>query len=149
MNTKHKGVKKRDFISLPVGILIVIILIYMLYINLHGIIPNSLWVSTTEKLDSDLVCMVNNMYMGKKQIEIEINEKAYYGCCEMCKITLTTDSTSRFAKDPYTGETVDKAVAYIVLRSKRSDLVHYFKSKENFEKYIQNADLKSGKDETR
>lgn len=136
MKNKLKKKTKRDYYSLPIGILVAALLVYGLYVNLRGVFPNSIWISTTERLDQGLVCMVNNAYVGKEQIEIVVEGKKYYGCCEMCKVTLNTDSTSRYATDPLTGERVDKAVAYIVLRSKKSDLVHYFKSKENFEQYL-------------
>jgi hypothetical protein len=136
MKSKNKKRKKRDYLSLPIGIFFAIIIAYMLMANIGGILPKSIWVSSQKQLDQDLVCMVNNAYVGKKQIEVIVDRKTYYGCCEMCKVTLKTDSTSRYATDPLTGERVDKAVAYIVLRSKKSDLVHYFKSKENFEQYL-------------
>jgi hypothetical protein len=141
MKSKNKNrKKKRDYVSIPISILFVTVIIYMLFTNISGVFPNSFWISTKKQLEPDLVCMVNNAYMGKKQIEVVVDEKKYYGCCEMCKVTLNSDSSSRYATDPFTGEIVDKSEAFIFLKAKKGDLVQYFKSKENFEKYLQNKD---------
>ena len=137
MKRRKKAKKKIDFLSIIIGLGVSGILIYSLVGNIRNNVPNSLWISTTEQLEPNLVCMVNNTYVGKEQIEIIVDDKAYYGCCEMCKQTLNQDSTSRYAKDPLTKEVVNKADAFIVLRSKENDLVHYFKSKENFEQFLQ------------
>lgn len=32
---------------------------------------------------NNLVCMVNDAYMGKEQIEVPFEGKMYYGCCNM------------------------------------------------------------------
>ncbi len=46
---------------------------------------------TVEGLPKDLVCMVNDAYMGKKQLPIKFEGRMYYGCCEMCvKISCPT-----------------------------------------------------------
>ncbi len=82
----------------------------------------------------DLVCMVNNAYMGKNQIEVPVDGKMYYGCCEMCVGRLNEDASSRMATDPYSGEEVDKAEAFIVIANENGK-VDYFKSRENFEAY--------------
>ena len=79
------------------------------------------------------VCMVNDAAMGKPQIPIVIDEKTYYGCCEMCKQRLAQDEAVRFAVDPVTGEKVDKAKAVIGERPDGSVL--YFASAETFERY--------------
>ncbi|REC63409.1 hypothetical protein DRF65_04740 [Chryseobacterium pennae] len=84
---------------------------------------------------SETVCMVNNAYMGKKQIEVPHNGKMYYGCCEMCVKRIPSDKTAREAIDPYTGKTVDKADAYIVMISDEGE-VAYFENEENYKKFI-------------
>lgn len=93
--------------------------------------------SSTEsfQLQNELVCMVNNTYMGIPQIPVTVGEKTYYGCCEDCKKKLRESDVFRIAKDPYTGEIVDKADAFIVRKSNNSPEVYYFKSKENFEDF--------------
>jgi len=86
------------------------------------------------QVPKDLVCMVNNAYMGKTQIPVPVNGKTYYGCCEMCVGTLNNDETARIATDPFSGKPIDKTEAYIVLVKKEGD-VAYFESKENYLSY--------------
>lgn len=54
-----------------------------------------------EPVSHNLVCMVNNMYMGNKQIAVPVSNKTYYGCCQKCVKDLNTDESTRFAVDPY------------------------------------------------
>lgn len=87
------------------------------------------------QLKNELVCMVNNTYMGIPQIPVVVGEKTYYGCCEDCKKKLGDSDVYRFAQDPYTGEKVDKSEAYIVRKSNNSPEVYYFKSEANYVAY--------------
>jgi YHS domain-containing protein len=80
------------------------------------------------------VCMVNDAYMAKDQIPVPVNDKTYYGCCQMCVKTLNEQETARIGTDPLTGEKVDKTEAYIVLL-KDDGTVGYFKSEENYMTY--------------
>ncbi|WP_445735926.1 hypothetical protein [Mariniflexile sp.] len=86
------------------------------------------------QVPNEMVCMVNDAYMGKPQIPVPVNGKTYYGCCQMCVGTLNNNQTARTAKDPFSGKSVDKTEAYIVLVKKEGD-VAYFESKENYLKY--------------
>tara|TARA_R110002050_G_scaffold200990_2_gene336063 strand:- start:398 stop:826 length:429 start_codon:yes stop_codon:yes gene_type:complete len=86
------------------------------------------------QVPNKLVCMVNNAYMGKPQMPVPVNGKTYYGCCQMCVGTLNNNETARTAIDPFSGKSVDKTEAYIVLVKKEGD-VAYFESKENYLKY--------------
>ncbi|MEE6127783.1 hypothetical protein V2E39_10350 [Chryseobacterium arthrosphaerae] len=88
-----------------------------------------------DQVPNETVCMVNNAYMGKKQIEVPHNGKIYYGCCEMCVERIPKDQTVREAVDPYTGKTVDKADAYIVMISDGGE-VAYFENEENYKKFL-------------
>lgn len=94
---------------------------------------------TDDGLPKDLVCMVNNAYMGgKKQFPVEFENKMYYGCCEMCVKTIQNERQVRYATDPVTGEEVDKSKTFIALKSGSSNGdVLYFASKENYKKYKQ------------
>jgi YHS domain-containing protein len=89
--------------------------------------------SLTLVVDSSQVCMVNNQFMGRQQIPVEVEGKTYFGCCEMCKGRLAKDPSSRSAKDPVSGELVDKANA--VIAKKANGEVLYFKNNETFERY--------------
>src|SRR5688572_17328234 len=76
---------------------------------------NNLSKQPVAELSKDQVCMVNNAYMGKKQIPVAYDNKTYYGCCQMCVEKIKTNKAVRYATDPYTGKEVDKASAFIAL----------------------------------
>lgn len=88
-----------------------------------------------DAVPSDLVCMVNDAYMGNKQLEVEVEGKMYYGCCEMCKTRIPQDATVRAAIDPYSLKSVDKATAYIVIIGNNGE-VAYFENEENYSKFV-------------
>src|SRR5690554_3931710 len=84
---------------------------------------------------NDLVCMVNNEYMGKKQFEVEFEGKTYYGCCQMCKERIPKDESVRVAIDPLSKKQVDKATALIAVTDDRGE-VSYFENKATYTNYI-------------
>lgn len=86
----------------------------------------------------ELVCMVNDAFMGKEQLKVEHEGKVYYGCCAMCQSRIPEDETVRVAKDPFTLETVDKADAYIVMIGDNGE-VAYFKNEANYQQFIAEA----------
>ncbi len=88
------------------------------------------------RLENSFVCMMNNKFMGKEQIPVEVGGKIYYGCCEGCKVTLRDDPSARVSLDPYTGKEVDKADAYIVKKPNGSDEVLYFESEKTYENFL-------------
>lgn len=85
------------------------------------------------RVEPSLVCMVNNQFMGKPQIPVDVGGKTYFGCCEMCKARLANDPAARTAVDPTTGAKVDKAVAVIGRDS--AGAVHYFENEANLMRY--------------
>lgn len=93
-----------------------------------------------DAVPSDLVCMVNDAYMGNKQLEVEHEGKMYYGCCEMCKTRIPQDATVRAAVDPYSLKSVDKAVAYIVIIGNNGE-VAYFENEDNYKKFVAEGKL--------
>lgn len=88
-----------------------------------------------EQVPNDLVCMVNNAFMGKAQIPVPVNGKTYYGCCEMCVYRLNKEVNSRMATDPFSGKPVDKSEAYIVLQKANGE-VAYFESEANYHAFV-------------
>ncbi|MBD1422305.1 hypothetical protein [Sphingobacterium chuzhouense] len=82
-----------------------------------------------------LVCMVNDAYMGKQQLEVPFEGKMYYGCCKMCQERIPKDGTVRYAIDPHTLERVDKATAYIVMISDGGE-VAYFENEDNYKRFV-------------
>jgi YHS domain-containing protein len=89
-----------------------------------------------DQLPNELVCMVNNAYMGKLQIPVKVMDRTYYGCCEMCKAKLNEDESARTSRDPFSGKMVNKSEAYIVLLSTQGE-VAYFESEESYRDFIQ------------
>lgn len=83
----------------------------------------------------DEVCMVNNAFMGKKQIEVNFNGKVYYGCCEMCQKRIPDDETARIAIDPVSKKEVDKADAIIAITGDKGE-VAYFVNKTNYKAFF-------------
>ncbi len=83
--------------------------------------------------DPSLVCMVNDMEMGKEQIPVVVEGRTYYGCCAMCKDRLARDKSARTAVDPVSAKPVDKATA--VIGRKPDGSVLYFETAANLEKY--------------
>lgn len=71
--------------------------------------------------------------MGRDQIPVSVDGKAYYGCCANCKDKLERQDSARTARDPVTGTRVDKAGAVIA----RNDAgkVLYFESEQTFAQY--------------
>jgi len=93
-------------------------------------------VNINNRLPEELVCLVNDAYMGIKQFPVPVGNKIYYGCCEMCVDKLQGSDEFRYGIDPFSKEKVDKVGAYIVRQAEDNYSVFYFKSKENHEKYM-------------
>ena len=91
---------------------------------------------TVTEVDSKYVCMVTNKLFPNVQIPVEVADKTYYGCCEMCKAQLANKPEKRIATDPVSGKTVDKSDA--VIGAAPNGNVYYFESKENLESFAKN-----------
>jgi YHS domain-containing protein len=83
--------------------------------------------------DPSQVCMVNNQFMGKPQIPVEVAGKTYFGCCAMCKEKLEKEASARTALDPVSGEPVDKASALIARNE--AGKVFYFANEGTLARY--------------
>ena len=94
-------------------------------------------VNENEQIPRELVCMVNDAFMGVEQIPVEAEGKTYYGCCQMCKSKIQENSDNvRYATDPFSGEKVNKAIAFITLRPGQDKGVYYFISEKNMRSYF-------------
>ncbi|MGU9939157.1 hypothetical protein ACNFNZ_11355 [Empedobacter brevis] len=89
-----------------------------------------------ENVPNNMVCMVNDAYMGKQQIEVAFEGKMYYGCCKMCKEKIPKDEKVRYATDPHSLKKISKADAYIVMIGD-NDEVAYFENKENYHLFLE------------
>ena len=85
------------------------------------------------RAEPQLVCMVNDRLFDKQQIPVEVENRTYYGCCQMCKQALTERPELRAANDPVSGKPVDKAKAVIGALADGSVL--YFESEKTFAEY--------------
>lgn len=83
--------------------------------------------------DRSQVCMVNDQFMGRPQIPVEVDGRTYYGCCEMCKGRLARDASSRTATDPVSKRVVDKSQALIARNE--NGAVTYFENEASFKAY--------------
>jgi YHS domain-containing protein len=88
-------------------------------------------------VDPSQVCMVNNQFMGKPQIPVEVSGKTYYGCCEMCKGKLLNDAAARTAIDPASKREVDKASA-VIAKNEAGDVL-YFENEANLATYLRST----------
>lgn len=95
--------------------------------------PSTVATAGLRRVSTETVCMVNDQVFEREQIPVVVEEKTYYGCCEMCEQRLAQDPASRTATDPVSGEPVDKATAVIAARPDGSVL--YFASEENLKAY--------------
>jgi YHS domain-containing protein len=86
-----------------------------------------------QRVEPQKVCMVNDTVFQRDQIPVQVDGRTYYGCCEMCKGRLGTDAAIRSAKDPVSGQTVDKAKA--VIGATPDGKVLYFESEKTFSSY--------------
>lgn len=89
------------------------------------------------RVEAKKVCMINEQYMEKDQIPVEVDGRTYYGCCAMCKKQLEEKVETRFAVDPVSKKPVDKA--YAVIGADETGQVYYFENEENFKKYNEKA----------
>ena len=83
--------------------------------------------------DPSQVCMVNDQFMGRAQIAVVVDGRTYYGCCPDCKRKLEQLPETRIARDPVTGEDVDKANALMVYDA--SGKVLYFANEQTLQRY--------------
>lgn len=88
-----------------------------------------------KNVPNNLVCMVNDLYMGKEQIEVPFEGKMYYGCCNMCKEKIPKNEAARYATDPHSLKKISKADAYIVVIGNNNE-VAYFESEGNYQQFL-------------
>lgn len=88
-----------------------------------------------KQVPNNLVCMVNDAYMGKQQIEVPFEGKMYYGCCKMCQERIHKEESVRYAIDPHSLKKISKADAYIVVIG-NNDEVAYFENEENYKQLL-------------
>lgn len=93
-----------------------------------------------DHVPNNMVCMVNNIYMGEPQPEVSFEGKTYYVSCEPCQGRISKEKAVRTAIDLYTLKAVNKADAYIVLIGDHGE-VAYFENEQNYKALIAKSDL--------
>ncbi len=111
-------------------IIIAIFLVFIMGCTTTGMVTEEAKLSIIE---SKYVCMVNDDAYTTEQIPVEVDGKTYYGCCMGCKAKLENDPSIRFAIDPVSGSSVDKATAIIGVDL--FNTVYYFENLENLNAY--------------
>lgn len=90
-----------------------------------------------KQVEPQYVCMITNQLYDKVQIPVVVEDKTYYGCCQMCEAKLKEDPLSRMAVDPVSGKEVDKSTA--VIGASPDGKVYYFESLEDMTAYGKTA----------
>jgi hypothetical protein len=121
---------------LYISIIIVVVSGFLILMNKSLLNYSFETTDSNISLQTELVCMVNDAYMGIKQFPVSVDNKMYYGCCEQCVDKIKYNENIRYTKDPFTGDKVDKALAFIVMKSEADRSVYYFKSKDNYLQYL-------------
>ncbi len=95
--------------------------------------------STNQKFEivpNEKVCMVNDRFMGIKQIPIEVEGITYFGCCPDCVKKLQENLNGvRYSNDPVSGEKVDKASA-VIIKNNEDGMVQYFGSEASANQFL-------------
>lgn len=96
------------------------------------------------KVRPEQVNMAINHFEGKKQHEIKIDGKTYYGSGKSYAYNISTNNSVRCSRDPFTGKSVDKSQALIYADA--SGRAFYFESEDTYRGFLNLYDrIASGK----
>lgn len=85
------------------------------------------------KVEALSVCMLDDVYTPFKNHPSQINGSTYYCCYEECSEHFAEKGMSRFAQDPISGATVNKANA--VYGRAQNGRILYFENEEDLAAY--------------
>ncbi len=100
---------------------------------------NHITLNKAEQVEANKVCMVTDIIMNNAQTPVNINGKTYYVCCKSCKVRLKRTASFRQAKDPISGNMVDKSEAYILKGYSKNHIngkALYFESENSAVRYV-------------
>ena len=86
------------------------------------------------KVEAFSVCMLDDLYTPSKNHPSQIDGSTYYCCYEDCNEHFTEKGMSRFAQDPISGATVNKANA--VYGRMQNGRIFYFENEEDLAAYL-------------
>jgi YHS domain-containing protein len=99
----------------------------------HPAAPAPSAAAALTRIESGSVCMLSNRYLGDRpHVPVAVEGKTYYGCCANCAARLAERPDAREARDPLTGNAVDKGSA--ILARDTDNRVLYFESEETLAK---------------
>ena len=93
--------------------------------------PAGFWM---KRVKTDEINMVTNRYTTELQSRVILGGKVYYTLGESYAWTMQQNPSIRFAKDPLTGKTIDKADAIIYIDADGRAL--YFESEGTYKKFL-------------
>lgn len=93
--------------------------------------PANLWM---KRVKASEVNMVTNRYNREPQSKVIMEGKIYYASGESYVGTIRQNPSLRFAKDPVTNKTIDKAEAVIYVDASGRAL--YFESGDTYERFV-------------
>jgi hypothetical protein len=98
---------------------------------------NSLNELYNQELAINKVCMAGNEIKFKVINPVKIEGKTYWACCNKCEAKLNNNLNDiRYATDPFSKEKINKADAVVVQNPIKKGRVLFFKTYNNFEKYL-------------
>lgn len=86
-----------------------------------------------KQVDSKYVCMITKKHFQTEQAQVNVEGKAYYACCDMCKTQLRDDPSTRADVDPVSGNKLDKATAIVGVD--KAGNVYFFENVQNLERF--------------
>lgn len=101
----------------------------------HADSPAQAWLMRVKPSE---VNMVTNRYTQSEQSAVKMEGKLYYTSGEAYIANLKQNPSIRFAKDPISGRTIDKAEAAIYIDASGRAL--YFKTDDSFKNFLALAD---------
>lgn len=101
----------------------------------HADSPAQAWLM---RVKPNEVNMVTNRYTQSEQSAVKMEGKLYYTSGEAYIANLKQNPSIRFAKDPISGRTIDKAEAAIYIDA--SGRAIYFKTDDSFKNFLALAD---------
>jgi len=129
--------EKRILAMVGVGVLLIIVGFYAVNLFAAYKKENAYKQYTGQHVPSEVVCMVSDMIKDKPVEAYTINNEIYRGCCSKCEYKLRNNiDNTQFATDPFSGKTVRKSRAYIVLEPNVGNVVSYFETEDNYNEFL-------------
>ena len=86
-----------------------------------------------KQVDSKYVCMITKKHFQTEQMQVSVEGRTYYACCDMCKTQLSDDPSTRSDVDPVSGNKVDKATAIVGVD--KAGNAYFFENVQNLERF--------------